>query len=164
VDFGLVTLLVGMAALGFRHGFDWDHIAAITDITSTTSASHTEANVSAGAPMPAHGHEPDEIRGHAHAHDAHGPGQGHGHDAAAVRILHYASRRFRTVEDWVLLATSAQRNGDDAIAAAAGRRAVALGQIVVRITNRGKVMGRRFHGHRFSPAFGYSRIGRREPR
>ncbi|HEY3524247.1 MAG TPA: hypothetical protein VGK63_11140, partial [Candidatus Limnocylindrales bacterium] len=24
--------------LGFRHGFDWDHIAAITDITSTTAA------------------------------------------------------------------------------------------------------------------------------
>ena len=77
MDFGLVTLLVGMAALGFRHGFDWDHIAAITDITSTTSASHTEANVSAGAPMPAHGHEPDEIRGHAHAHDATGPGAMH---------------------------------------------------------------------------------------
>src|SRR2546426_586454 len=29
-----------MAALGFRHGFDWDHIAAITDITSTTTAGH----------------------------------------------------------------------------------------------------------------------------
>ncbi|TMQ27931.1 MAG: hypothetical protein E6J90_01370 [Deltaproteobacteria bacterium] len=50
-----------------------------------------------------------------------------GHDAAAVRILHHASRRFRTVEDWALLASSAHRTGDDAIAAAAGRRAVALG-------------------------------------
>lgn len=31
-------LLVGGAlALGIRHGIDWDHIAAITDITSTTS-------------------------------------------------------------------------------------------------------------------------------
>src|SRR2546425_2875973 len=31
--------LVGAAlALGFRHGIDWDHIAAITDITSTTAA------------------------------------------------------------------------------------------------------------------------------
>src|SRR5438445_1217664 len=66
-----------MAALGFRHGFDWDHIAAITDITSTTSASHTEANVPAGSPMPAHGHEPDEIRGHVHAHEATGPGAMH---------------------------------------------------------------------------------------
>src|SRR2546422_11658935 len=66
-----------MAALGFRHGFDWDHIAAITDITSTTSASHTEANVPAGAPMPSHGHEADELRGHEHAHSAGGPGAMH---------------------------------------------------------------------------------------
>jgi high-affinity nickel-transport protein len=29
-------------ALGIRHGIDWDHIAAITDITSTTAASHRE--------------------------------------------------------------------------------------------------------------------------
>jgi high-affinity nickel-transport protein len=66
-----------MAALGFRHGFDWDHIAAITDITSTTSASHTEADVPARAPMPAHGHEPDELRGHLHAHTVEGPGTMH---------------------------------------------------------------------------------------
>src|SRR3989475_7091964 len=77
MDLGLVALLLGMAALGFRHGFDWDHIAAITDITSTTSASHTEADVPAGAPMPAHGHEPDELRGHAHSHEARGPGAMH---------------------------------------------------------------------------------------
>jgi hypothetical protein len=70
VDFGVVTLLLGMVALGFRHGFDWDHIAAITDITSTTSAGHTEADVPARAPMPAHGHEPEELRGHAHEHAA----------------------------------------------------------------------------------------------
>src|SRR5438309_8985508 len=66
-----------MAALGFRHGFDWDHIAAITDITSTTSASHSEAAVPAGAPMPSHGHEADELRGHTHAHAVAGPGAMH---------------------------------------------------------------------------------------
>jgi hypothetical protein len=77
VDLGSLTLLLGMVALGFRHGFDWDHIAAITDITSTTTAGHTEANVPAGAPMPAHGHEPDELRGHTHAHAAAGPGAMH---------------------------------------------------------------------------------------
>jgi hypothetical protein len=70
-------LILGMVALGFRHGFDWDHIAAITDITSTTSASHTEANVPAGAPMPSHGHEPDELRGHEHEHALPGPGAIH---------------------------------------------------------------------------------------
>ena len=77
MDLGLVALLLGMAALGFRHGFDWDHIAAITDITSTTSASHTEADVPAHAPMPAHGHEPEELRGHTHTHEARGPGAMH---------------------------------------------------------------------------------------
>jgi high-affinity nickel-transport protein len=66
-----------MVALGFRHGFDWDHIAAITDITSTTSASHSEADVPVAAPMPAHGHEPRELRGHDHAHAAAGPGAMH---------------------------------------------------------------------------------------
>jgi high-affinity nickel permease len=35
---GTVGLLGTALALGFRHGFDWDHIAAITDITSTTAA------------------------------------------------------------------------------------------------------------------------------
>src|SRR3990172_8405430 len=44
MDFGLLALgvggslgvLGGALALGLRHGIDWDHIAPITDITSTT--------------------------------------------------------------------------------------------------------------------------------
>ncbi len=36
---GSVGVLGGAMALGLRHGIDWDHIAAITDITSTTTAS-----------------------------------------------------------------------------------------------------------------------------
>ncbi len=50
VDIGLLALglggsigvLGGALALGLRHGIDWDHIAAITDITSTTTASDPE--------------------------------------------------------------------------------------------------------------------------
>lgn len=34
---GMGVLVGGALALGIRHGIDWDHIAAITDITSTTS-------------------------------------------------------------------------------------------------------------------------------
>jgi high-affinity nickel-transport protein len=34
---GGVTLLWTALLLGFRHGFDWDHIAAISDVTSTTA-------------------------------------------------------------------------------------------------------------------------------
>jgi hypothetical protein len=72
VDLSLVGLLVGMVALGFRHGFDWDHIAAITDITSTTSSGHAEVDVPAAAPITPHGHD-DEMRGHSHEHAATGP-------------------------------------------------------------------------------------------
>ena len=63
-----VAVLAGMVALGFRHGFDWDHIAAITDITSTTTASHADVDVPAGAPVRAHGHsEHDTTHAHSHA-------------------------------------------------------------------------------------------------
>ncbi len=35
---GTIGMLAAALALGVRHGIDWDHIAAITDITSTTAA------------------------------------------------------------------------------------------------------------------------------
>jgi hypothetical protein len=76
VDLSLVALLIGMAALGFRHGFDWDHIAAITDITSTTSAGHAEVDVPAASAVTPHGHD-DEMRAHQHEHEASGPGPVH---------------------------------------------------------------------------------------
>jgi hypothetical protein len=34
---GALGILTTGLVLGFRHGFDWDHLAAITDITSTTA-------------------------------------------------------------------------------------------------------------------------------
>ena len=68
MDLGFVAVLAGMVALGFRHGFDWDHIAAITDITSTTTAGHTDVDIPAGAAMTAHGHDAAELRLHTHEH------------------------------------------------------------------------------------------------
>lgn len=35
--FGIVGILAAALALGIRHGIDWDHIAAITDITSSAA-------------------------------------------------------------------------------------------------------------------------------
>lgn len=64
---GTIPLVLGMIALGFRHGFDWDHIAAITDITSTTTASHVELNVPPGAPVQARGHG-EHVTAHEHSH------------------------------------------------------------------------------------------------
>ena len=37
---GSIGVFAAALALGIRHGIDWDHIAAITDITSTTAATH----------------------------------------------------------------------------------------------------------------------------
>ena len=76
MDLSAAGLLLGMAALGFRHGFDWDHIAAITDITSTTTSGHSELDVPASAPVAPHGHDAEELRGHQH-HHASPPGSLH---------------------------------------------------------------------------------------
>src|SRR4029453_8083654 len=73
VPAGIGVLVTGFA-LGIRHGIDWDHIAAITDITSTTAAAgiaeaaHEEQHRSVSGPHHGHGGAV-EIR----AHDA-GPG------------------------------------------------------------------------------------------
>jgi hypothetical protein len=56
---GLGVLLTGFF-LGIRHGIDWDHIAAITDITSTTA--------SARVAEAAHTEQHHAIAGHSHAH------------------------------------------------------------------------------------------------
>ena len=55
----LGVLVTGLL-LGIRHGVDWDHIAAITDITSTTAA--------AGTAEAAHSEQHRELSGHAHGH------------------------------------------------------------------------------------------------
>ena len=57
VDLGL---LLTALLLGVRHGIDWDHIAAITDITSTTAA--------AGMGDAAHAGQHRDNSGHAHGH------------------------------------------------------------------------------------------------
>ena len=70
---GVGVLVTGLA-LGIRHGIDWDHIAAITDITSTTAtaavaeAAHEEQHRSVSGDHHGHGGALE-----IHAHDA-GPG------------------------------------------------------------------------------------------
>ncbi|MET1231739.1 MAG: hypothetical protein ABWY52_02665 [Candidatus Limnocylindrales bacterium] len=61
---GGVALLATALALGLRHGIDWDHIAAIADITSTTAATEAaeeahEAVHEAGGPAHPHGGSPE---------------------------------------------------------------------------------------------------------
>ena len=56
---GIGVLVTGLL-LGIRHGIDWDHIAAITDITSTTAG--------ATAAEAAHRRQHAALGGHAHPH------------------------------------------------------------------------------------------------
>ncbi len=57
MDLGILALLTGTFLLGFRHGIDWDHVAAITDITSTTTTSQATADDGRLVdPMPPHRH------------------------------------------------------------------------------------------------------------
>ncbi|MSQ37129.1 MAG: hypothetical protein EXR61_02300 [Chloroflexi bacterium] len=69
---GFAGVLIGMMLLGFRHGFDWDHLAAITDITSTVTAGHADADVSIASPMPVHGHDEHPAPTHGHPHKSAG--------------------------------------------------------------------------------------------
>jgi high-affinity nickel-transport protein len=57
---GGLGLLATALLLGIRHGIDWDHIAAITDITSTTAASSAAEAI--------HETEHRSTGGHAHGH------------------------------------------------------------------------------------------------
>lgn len=65
---GVGVLLTGFL-LGIRHGIDWDHIAAITDITSTTAsadlaeAAHESQHLAVPGHSHHHGGEP-ELRAH----------------------------------------------------------------------------------------------------
>ncbi len=68
---GIGVLATGLV-LGIRHGIDWDHIAAITDITSTTAAARlAEA---------AHADQHESVSGHHHGHG--GDRERRAHDAA----------------------------------------------------------------------------------
>jgi high-affinity nickel permease len=82
---GLGLLWTGLL-LGIRHGFDWDHIAAIADITSTTAAA--EAGIQA--------HERQhELVGHVHDHGHGGETELRAHDSgpgAATATLAIAER------------------------------------------------------------------------
>jgi hypothetical protein len=87
-------VLVTGLALGLRHGIDWDHIAAITDITSTAAA----ASVAEAAHEEQHRTVSGDHHGHGgayelHAHDA-GPGGSH---AGSCDPRRRRGRRFGSV-------------------------------------------------------------------
>src|SRR6266581_3335471 len=119
MDLSLVVLLFGMAALGFRHGFDWDHIAAISDITSTTTSGHTEVDVPAGAPVTPHGHSAEERRGHEHQH------------ASSPSAMHsFGESRFAHEQRHAVRLASLYALGHASVVTALGVTALLLGAIL----------------------------------
>jgi hypothetical protein len=70
---GGIGVYTAAAALGFRHGIDWDHIAAITDITSTTAGVEEEHETWLIA-------EPGLMLTDESHHAVHGPHDTEGHD------------------------------------------------------------------------------------
>jgi high-affinity nickel permease len=51
---GTIGIISASLALGIRHGIDWDHIAAITDITSTAADAQPDEKWLTGGPPDAH--------------------------------------------------------------------------------------------------------------
>ena len=73
---GAVGILTTGLVLGIRHGFDWDHIAAITDITSTSAAGRVAET--------AHEVEHRTASGHVHAHGGGAEIRAHATGSAAI--------------------------------------------------------------------------------
>ena len=137
---GGVTLLWTALLLGFRHGFDWDHIAAISDVTSTTATADAAEAVharshDAGAPVHPHGHGgTDEVRvhaanGHPHAHvgspAAVPPGDAAGHVAVGVVRPRLGAEERRALTLGTLYAV-----GHALVVAALGTLALAFGAVL----------------------------------
>ena len=88
-ELGAALGLIGTAlVLGIRHGFDWDHLAAITDVTSTTAtAEHAELH-----------HETEHAASrHSHAHG--GPAELAAHHAAAQADHHSDAAKPRLADE-----------------------------------------------------------------
>ena len=124
----LGVLLTGLL-LGIRHGIDWDHIAAITDITSTTAA----ANMAVAA----HSDQHRWVAGHQHghggdvevrAHDS-GPGGATLSPALAARPAMGRSRFLSGQVDAIRLGTL-YALGHGSVVIALGLAALAFGALL----------------------------------
>jgi high-affinity nickel permease len=123
----LGILLTGFL-LGFRHGIDWDHIAAITDITSTTAA--------AGMADAAHVEQHRSIAGHSHEHGgdreirAHDGGPGGATLAPALALRPVVGPRFMASQWEAIRLGTLYALGHAAVVIALGLAAIAFGALL----------------------------------
>ncbi len=79
LDAGSIALLSTALVLGLRHGIDWDHLAAITDITSTSGAAeaaeleHSQQHLQASAHRHPHGGPAEAVAHTVTEHQPHEP-------------------------------------------------------------------------------------------
>jgi high-affinity nickel-transport protein len=124
---GIGVLITGLA-LGIRHGIDWDHIAAITDITSTTAA--------AGVAEAAHEEQHRSVSGDHHGHGgsaeqrAHNAGPGAATLAPATRGGAVGLRRFGADQVEAVQLGTLYALGHGAVVIALGIAALAFGAIL----------------------------------
>ncbi len=125
---GIGVLITGLL-LGIRHGIDWDHIAAITDITSTTAAAgmaeaaHTDQHLT--VPGHVHGHGgANEVRSH-HA----GPGGATLAPSLAVRPP-MGRTRFLTGQAEAIRLGTLYALGHGSVVIALGLAALAFGALL----------------------------------
>lgn len=127
-------LLVTALLLGIRHGFDWDHIAAITDITSTAAT----AEIGEEAHERAH-----RMLGRAHQHEHGGPAEIRAHDegegaapsspplqSAAPGVAGVDRRRLRAEEKEAIVLGTLYAIGHGSVVAVLGLAALTFGALL----------------------------------
>jgi high-affinity nickel permease len=130
-DAGALGLITTALVLGIRHGFDWDHLAAITDVTSTTATADA-AEIDHEA---IHDHAAEHAVAHEHAHggraeiDAHqtrpeGAAHPHPHEEAAP------APRFVSEQRRALLLGSMYALGHASVVALLGTLALLFGAVL----------------------------------
>jgi high-affinity nickel-transport protein len=116
-----VALLVTALVLGLRHGIDWDHIAAITDITSSTDvAEHAEEH---------HELEHQSPAAHAHTHGGADEFAVHGQltEPAAFSPADPPAQRFGAAQRRPILLGTLYAFGHGAVVIALGSLALIFG-------------------------------------
>lgn len=132
---GAIGLITTALVLGIRHGFDWDHLAAITDVTSTTAtADAAELDHEA-----THEHAAEHALAHDHAHGgeaeraAHEPPANAAGPAGAVEAPHHHDApkpRFAAEQRRALLLGSLYALGHATVVALLGTLALLFGAVL----------------------------------
>lgn len=137
---GALGLVTTALVLGIRHGFDWDHLAAITDVTSTTATADAAELDHAAT----HEHAAEHALAHEHAHGGEAERAAHAPLAAApaAEVPHHHEApqpRFAAEQRRALLLGSLYALGHATVVALLGTLALLFGAVLPEWVDR--VMG-----------------------